>query len=65
MKPLLINDSLFFWRNGKVRFSWCLPWDDGYTREDQDAFLNWAIERGVDGVMMRLLDEDCATPFKD
>ena len=65
MEPLLINDSLFFWHKGRVRFSWCLPWDDDYTDEDRQAFISWALDRGVDGVMMRLLDERIATPFKN
>jgi len=64
VKPLLINNSLFWQYEGKVACSWYLC-GDGVNDAMRDAHILWCIDHGCDGTILCLNNEELMTLFAD
>ncbi|MCG2680895.1 MAG: hypothetical protein L6455_13165 [Kiritimatiellae bacterium] len=64
MKPLLINNSLFWQYEGKVACSWYLC-GDGVNDAMRDAHMTWCVTHNCDGIILCLNNEELMTLFAD
>jgi len=64
MKPLLINNSLFWQYKGRTECSWYLC-GDNTDDAMRDAHLIWCQSRGCDGIILCLNNEERMSLFRD